>query len=217
MPFCTNLNPKATIYASNHFKNVFTNGTLARGSVENVLSHHISTDVEEYAAECYIEHKFIGFLNFLEMTRHLNFFNFLTRLRYNNRISRYISRSRRGSFFHPIQVRNLIYKRNIHFGRISINNDFITRVIWSNGGPRTIVIRRKLEKRKFIIPTGSNFGRYLNLLYEYEFDVEDNDDYIETIRRVTSTNYIFMNENIINNFENLNIIYNNDLSNQNSG
>lgn len=206
------------IYATNHPKNVFTNGTLIKDSVENVLSHHISTDIEEYSPECYIEHRFIGFQNIWEIRRYENILNFLTRTRNNNiNISRNTSRHRHGSFFHPIQVRHSIYRRNIPTGRVSINNGIITRVIWSRGGPRTIVLRKRAENKILIFPPEPNFGRYINLLHEYEYDVEDSDDYLETIRKIISINCTLFNENRDSNLVNLSSIYNNDLLNQDSG
>uniref|UniRef100_A0A0N5BDR1 Tub domain-containing protein n=1 Tax=Strongyloides papillosus TaxID=174720 RepID=A0A0N5BDR1_STREA len=180
----------ASITASDNPNNEFANGIIDKGNVKNILSHDASTDIEDSSTECYIEHKFIGFLNIWETARHSNTFCLLAQPEIRNRIPRDIpiSRQIRGTFFHPIQVCRFQPRRNSQTGRLSINNGVITRVVWARGGPRTIVVRKQPQFRKFIIPIEDGYTRHVNIMYEYESEVDGCNDYIETIRRVTGTN-----------------------------
>uniref|UniRef100_A0A0K0FDW1 Sporozoite surface protein 3 n=1 Tax=Strongyloides venezuelensis TaxID=75913 RepID=A0A0K0FDW1_STRVS len=112
----------ASITASDSPNNEFTNDKIEERTVKNILSHDASTDIEDF---------YTGFLNIWETARCSNTFHLLTQVETPNRISRDIPkpRPRRGTFFHPIQLRCFQSRRNSTTGRLSIDNGVIIRVV----------------------------------------------------------------------------------------
>uniref|UniRef100_A0A0N4ZHQ1 Btz domain-containing protein n=1 Tax=Parastrongyloides trichosuri TaxID=131310 RepID=A0A0N4ZHQ1_PARTI len=171
----------ATVTVPKHSSENTTNESKDKEESANVISQELS-EKKDVVKDCVLEYRYGGQLypwnrtymheptpNYDEIARRLNG-----------------QRQRRGSFFHPERVRPSEGRRHRQAGRVTNENGVITRVVWNRSGPRTVVIGRPAQERQRNL---DDFIRRVNAYpMEYDSEIDDYDDYLETVRAVTMSN-----------------------------